>query len=239
MGLKTTYGFRVEPQSVDFTLHASITDLISQTLNVAGTDADSKGFGVQSLNPQNRSWVLSRMAFEIDRRPAEYAPYSITTWVSDYNRAMSTRNFILSDSTAFARATTQWAMIDLTSRRPVDLRTVAEHVDALYPEEPPLERAGKLPATEGGSRAEHRVAYSDIDFNRHTNSLRYIALMIDRLPLELLAADRALRIEVNFLHETLYGQTLGIDYLQSGEASHFEITDDGGNAVCRAVFYWK
>lgn len=239
MASKTTYDFRVEPQSVDFTLHASITDLISQTLNVAGTDADSKGFGVQSLNPQNRSWVLSRMAFEIDRRPAEYAPYSITTWISDYGRAMSTRNFILSDGGVFARAATQWAMIDLTSRRPVDLRYIAEHADALCPEDPPVERAGKLAPLDAGNKTEHRVAYSDIDFNRHTNSMRYIALMIDRMPLDLLAADRALRIEVNFLHETLYGQMLHVDYLQADGASLFEITDDGGTAACRAVFHWK
>ena len=186
MAAKTTYPYTVEPQEVDFTLRASISKLIAQTLNVAGIDADSKGFGIRVLKPENRSWVISRMAVEIDRRPAEYTPYNITTWVSDYGRAMSTRNFVLdSEGEVFGRATTQWSMIDFNTRRAVDLRYIAEHNDAVWNEEPPIERAGKLAAVEPENSVTHRVAYSDIDFNRHMNSLRYFDLMLDCLPIEL------------------------------------------------------
>lgn len=240
MAAKTTYPHLVEPQDVDFTLRASISNLIAKTLNVAGTDADSKGFGIRALKPENRSWVLSRMAIEIDRRPAEYTPYNITTWVSDYGRAMSTRNFVLDcEGEIFGRATTQWSMIDFNTRRAVDLRYIAEHNDAVWNEEPPIERAGKLAAVEAEGTMTHRVAYSDIDFNRHTNSLRYFDLMLDCLPIELHETDRPVRVDINFLNETRYGQELTVGYRHEGDRWEFEVATDEGTVACRTSFEWR
>ncbi len=58
------------------------------------------------------------MAVEFDRRPAQYEPYRVETWISGYNRALSTRNFRLlgGDGEPFAKIVSQWAMLDLASR---------------------------------------------------------------------------------------------------------------------------
>lgn len=240
MAAKTTYRFIADPQNVDFTLRMSISKLISKTLHVAGFDADSKGFGIRVLKPENRSWVISRMAVEIDRRPSEYTPYNITTWVSDYGRAMSTRNFVLDiEGEVFGRATTQWSMIDFNTRRAVDLRYIAEHNDAVCDEEPPIERAGKLAAVEPENSVTHRVAYSDIDFNRHMNSLRYFDLMLDCLPIELHETDRPVRVDINFLNEVRYGQELTIGYRHDGDRWEFEVATDEGTVACRTSFEWR
>ncbi len=70
--------------------------------------------------------VLSRIAFEFDSRPRQYDDYTIATWISDYGRLLSTRNFTLCDAAGreFGRAVSQWAMIDLGSRAAVDLSWV-------------------------------------------------------------------------------------------------------------------
>ncbi len=52
-----------------FTLRATIPSLGSAILNTAGIDAHGKGFGVDALNADNHSWVLSRMAVEFDCQP--------------------------------------------------------------------------------------------------------------------------------------------------------------------------
>lgn len=240
MAAKTTYNFIADPQDVDFSLRMSISKLIAKTLHVAGFDADSKGFGIRALKPENRSWVLSRMAVEIDRRPMEYTPYNITTWVSDYGRAMSTRNFVLDcEGEVIGRATTQWSMIDFNTRRAVDLRYLADHNDAVWDEVPPIERAGKLAAVEPENTLVHRVAYSDIDFNRHMNSLRYFDLMLDCLPIELHETDRPVRIEINFLNETRYSQTLTIGYRHEDNRWEFEVATDEGVVACRTTFEWR
>ena len=82
MAEKTKYNFTVAPEKVDFMLHATIESLCADLLNVAGVDAKHKGISADVLMQQNRSWVLSRMAVEIDRQPKQYEEYSIDTWVN-------------------------------------------------------------------------------------------------------------------------------------------------------------
>ena len=242
MAEKSLYGYRVEPQDVDFTLRATLASLGSSILNTAGQDACGKGFGVDVLNAENHSWVLSRMAIEIDRRPEQYTDYTIATWISDYGRVLSTRNFTLRDAAGgeFGRAVTQWAMIDLTTRSAVDLSWVGrEHNDAVVPVPPPTERPRKIREVTPTRTTEHRVVYSDIDFNRHVNTMRYVEMMLDMLPVEQLTQDFPVRLDIHFLKECRYGQTLRIGCEERGQAVLFEISGDGTTAAVRASVEWK
>ena len=89
----TSYPHRVEPQEGDFTLRASVASIINYMLNVAGTDAHNKGFGVDVLQGQSFTWVLSRLAVDIKSQPCQYDDIVVDTWVNEFNRLSSTRNF--------------------------------------------------------------------------------------------------------------------------------------------------
>ena len=89
MATKTAYPFRVEPQEVDFSLRITLVALGGNILNIAGVDAHTKGFGVDALNKDNFSWVLSRIAFEFDYRPEEYVKYEIATTAGCSRRVIS------------------------------------------------------------------------------------------------------------------------------------------------------
>lgn len=238
MAEKTRYDLRVEPQDVDFTLRATMTSLGSAILNIAGTDAQTKGFGVDVLGQHNLSWVLSRFAMEFDRRPEQYTGYSIATWISDYNRLMSTRNFTLTDACGrqFGRAVSQWCLLDLTSRTAVDMTSTAEmHSRWIVDEPSPAERPRKIrPLAEASQAMTHRVAYSDIDFNRHMNTMRYIELMVDMLPVELPSGERPVRLDVNFMHESVLGQRLAVECAADGDMWRFRVTADGATECMRA-----
>lgn len=241
MAEKTTYPYRVDPQWVDFTMRASLSQLINVVLGVAGIDAQRKGFGTDVLNRENRSWVLLRMAVEFDRRPEQYENFSITTWVSDYNRMMSTRNFTIQDAAGvvFGRVVTQWCMIDLETRRAVDLTSpaVAEIygkvvVDAPSPTDPPR----RPEAFESQEQVSHRVTYSDIDFNRHVNTLRYIDMMLDQLPIETFEEDHPMRLDIHFQRECRFGQQLQILHARREKSDLFEIQSEGVSAVKAQLF---
>lgn len=241
MAEKTVYRFRVEPQEVDYTLRATLPALGSAVLNTAGTDAQQKGFGVDALNRDNYSWVLSRMALEVDARPRQYADYGITTWVNEYGRVLSTRNFTLHDARGreFGRAVTQWCMIDLAARTAVDLTAVgAAHAQAMVDAPSPTEKPRKVRSVEPTLKTVHRVVYSDIDFNSHVNTMRYIAMMFDLLPLERAAADRPVRLDIHFLHECRYGQVLDIGCALHDDEALFEI-GCGQTAAVRASLAWR
>ncbi len=242
MAEKSLYQFRVEPQEVDFTLRATIASLGSVILNVAGIDAHGKGFGVDVLNADNHSWVLSRMAVEFDCRPEQYTDYTVATWISDYGRVLSTRNFTLTDAAGheFGRAVSQWAMIDLRSRAAVDLSWVGQaHSEAIVAAPSPAEKPRKIRSVTPTQRMEHRVVYSDIDFNRHVNTMRYIEMMCDMLPLELISSPAPVRLDIHFLKECRYGQTLTVGCELHERSALFEVCGEPGVAAVRAGFEWK
>ena len=237
-----TYQFRVEPQDVDFTLRSTIAAMSNNVLNIAGVDAQRNGFGVDALMKNNCSWVLSRLAMEFDRMPEQFTGYSIRTWVNYDSRVLSSRNFVLTDSEGhiFGRVVSQWAMINFETRHPVDLRQLADsYTSVLSDEESPCERPHKLTAIEPEQTFEHRIVYSDIDFNRHVNTMRYMDMMVDMLPIETFSTPRPVRIDLHFIKESVYGQTLTVGLQQTGDLSLFEIKSDDGAVVCRASFEWK
>ena len=242
MAEKTSYFYRIEPQCVDFTLNATIGAMGSYLLNTAGTDAQRKGFGIDVLSKDNRSWVLSRMAIELDRRPAQYTDIEVRTWVNENGRMISTRNFEVADSSGavFCRSVSQWCLIDYQRRVPVALSEIMDLCQPYVCEAPsPCIPPQRIHEVEPVEFLQHRVVYSDIDFNCHVNTMRYIVLMIDMLPVEIHKENRPLRIDLHFTHESRLGQTLTVGHVRSGDTSLFEVKTDDGSVACRASFEWR
>lgn len=244
MGQKAIYNFNAAPEKVDFTLHETIESVCADILNVAGTDAKKNGISADILMQQNRSWVLSRLSVELDRQPEQYEDYNILTWVNPHtSRFISTRNFELTDRSGkvFGRALSQWCVIDFARRMPV----VLEEVEGLfspdyYCEVPsPCEAPRKVRGIEPSVTRLHEVRYSDIDFNRHVNTMRYIRMMLNTLPIEYLTDNRPMRLDIHFAKECHLGQTLTIGYEQRDNTSLFEIRTDDGTVACTAAIEWK
>lgn len=232
------YNFRVEPQDVDFTLRTRLAALCSNILNIAGLDAHRNGFGTDATMKHNNSWVLSRIALEFEYRPEQYSDYAIRTWINDSGRIISVRNFELTDGRGevFGRATSQWCMINLDTRRPCDLSPVLEaRRQFIFDEPAPCVAPAKLGAVEVEKSVEHRIVYSDIDFNSHVNTLKYIEMMVDALPIGFFE-QHPVRLDIHFVKESRYGQTLAVGYRCEEGAYLFEITADDGSVVCRARF---
>lgn len=242
MGEKSHYNYRVEPQDVDFTLRATIPSLGSAILNTAGIDAHGKGFGVDALNADNHSWVLSRMAVEFDCQPGQYTDYTIATWINEYGRVLSTRNFTLTDAAGneFGRAVTQWAMIDLKSRSALDLSWVGNaHAEAIVDAPSPTDKPRKIRDVDPGADGR---AQSRLQRHRLQPPCQYDALyrmMIDMLPLQMLMQEAPVRLDIHFLRECRYGQTLAVGYEQRGRTALFEIRSDAGTVAVRASIEWK
>lgn len=59
-------------------------------LNCAGFHASDRGFGIATLNEDNYTWVLSRLAVELDEMPYQYEDFSIQTWVENVYRLLQT-----------------------------------------------------------------------------------------------------------------------------------------------------
>ena len=239
---KSVFQGKIEPKHVDFTSRVSVSSMCDIILYVAGQDAYNRGFGIDVLAGKNFGWVLSRMCVELDYMPKEYDEFTIHTWISDYNRLSSTRNFTLTNSAGevFGRAVSQWCMLDFDTRMPVDMNTLAKVHDGTIVDCPsPCERPRRLGAVKGEPIAEHRVAYSDIDFNRHMNTMRYIDIIFDTLPIEVPEKLNAFRMDINFMKEARYGDKLILMAEERDGVRMFAYRNEAGDALCRFAFEFK
>ena len=60
-------------------------------------------------------------------------------------------------------------------------------------------------------------------------------MMVDTLPIELLAEPHAMRLDLHFVKESRYGQTLTIGTRHEADCWLFEIKDNDGAVICRAA----
>ncbi len=241
MAEKAYFTYHVEPQSLDFTSRVKAPEIIMSALNAAGADAHNKGFDYVDMEADDRTWVLSRMAIEVDFRPKQYSTYRIETWISNYNRLLSTRNFRIYDEQGrqFAVMTSQWAMLDMKSRTSVDLSQTADvHNKYMVDDPAPCDAPCRLRGVQNDRYEEHRVRYSDIDFNCHFNTIRYLELIFDRLPIDAIEADRPFRMDAHFLHESRLGDTLRVAWEEQPEGVQFEISTEE-HPCLRAFVRWR
>ena len=96
----------------------------------------------------------------------------------------------------------------------------------------------RLRPMEYTASSQHTVAYSDIDFNRHMNTLRYVDMIFDAISLDAIENNRGMRLDFNFIAEARYGEVLTIAHTNEGNTWHFEICS-AEKTLCRAKVEFK
>lgn len=207
-----TYRFVAEPFHVDFNGRLTMGVLGNHLLNCAGFHASDRGFGIATLNEDNYTWVLSRLAIELDEMPYQYEEFSVQTWVENVYRLFTDRNFavINKDGKKIGYARSVWAMINLNTRKPADLLTLhgGSIVDYVCDEPCPIEKPSRIKVTTKEPVATITAKYSDIDINGHVNSIRYIEHILDLFPIELYKTKHIRRFEMAYVAESYYGDQL-------------------------------
>lgn len=236
---KRSYKYHVEPREADLTKRLTLAGLSDCLLNVACSDAKLSGYGSNDLGP-NAGWVILRMGLEVTRLPEELEDITIATWVSDANRLATTRNFEVRDSSGaqIASAVSIWAALDLESRKPLNLNEFDFYSSAIQDFPMPNTPPERLTSPESLIKYTHQVLYSYVDANGHTYSINYLRMALDTLPLETITNHAPVRLDINFMHETRYGERLTI--VSDGSPNPlFEILAADGTPACRIRIVWK
>lgn len=234
-----TYSFIAEPFHVDFTGRLTLGVLGNHLLNCAGFHATDRGFGIATLNEDNYTWVLSRLAIELEEMPYQYEKFTVQTWVENVYRLFTDRNFALldKDGKKIGYARSVWAMINLNTRKPADLLALhgGSIVDYVCDEPCPIGKPSRIKVASCEPAATLTAKYSDIDINGHVNSIRYIEHILDLFPIEKYRAKRIRRFEMAYVAESYYGDELSFFMDDAGEDVYqVEVRKNGGEVVCRS-----
>ena len=210
----------------------SVASLAAEIIEVATEHANMLGIGFSALLPEGIAWVLSRLTIEMIRYPRMHERYSIETWIETFTRSYSDRNFriyLTETGEVIGYVRSVWTVIDIKERRLSDLSRYIDRVPVLSDKECPVARQSRIPLAAGDDSHSrfYEFRVTDIDFNRHVNTVRYIEMIVNTCGLEVYDRQFIRRLELSFRHEAVYGQTARIVVAPSGLCTIRDVSDEG------------
>ncbi len=205
-----TEQFAVRTYELDGSGKLAVPAVCNYLQEAAGHHAHALGVSIPQLEPQNMTWVLSRLLVRMRAWPGWDAGVAVQTWPSGVRKLFALRDFrIFCGGSAIGEATSAWLLLDTRSWRPVRVeRTFAERIP-IHPERAVATNLDRLPDPAGsGLEIRFQARYRDLDMNRHVNNVAYVQWALETLPPELRAERALAELEINFLAEANYGQEL-------------------------------
>lgn len=196
--------------------------LVSDIIELATEHANRLGIGFKYLTPRGLGWVLSRLSLEMYRFPKFDEHFTLTTWVEDWNRHFSIRDFMLTneEGETLGYARTIWAVIDLESHSNAGTSSIPFDPNLISKKNFPFENLRKIHKSEQHITNDYVFRYTDIDFYNHVNTVRYIELLLNQFPLSLYEKSHIKRLDVSFRNEAHFGEKVEIDLSELEERKY-------------------
>ena len=238
-----------EPFHCDFSHHLFMGHLGNHMLNAADFHSRDRGFGMDFLNSIKKTWVLSRLAIEMDEMPLQYDKFYVETWVESAMRYFTQRNFrVVSEegTRVYGYGRSIWAMIDTETRQPTNIFDIDNGAIVNWVEKDKENPMSKLTRVQMDDKAELvrsiDTYYNDVDINGHINSVKYIEHVLDLFPIMWYKEHPLKRFDIAYVAEAHQGDRLNFYQEQDAEdvlAFKIRITKspaDGGEEVetCRS-----
>ena len=231
--MKYSYNYEIKYQEVDGKKKLRLFNLENYLLEVAGTVADELGFGIANLHPKGLTWILTRLSVEMYELPTHCEKVRFETWIESNAHMLSTRDFrIYSGDKLIGQCKSVWAVLDLAKREIVNIFDDPIFEGCVDGEVLDMPRVRMTTIPEPTGCAPHKVVYSDIDYNGHCNSCRYLQAMTDTYLPDYYG--KKVRLDINYSKEAMLGETLQTNYLVTEDGVQYQQKNEAGETSCLA-----
>lgn len=237
--MKYYFDYEIKYQEVDAAKRLRLPDIENYLLEVAGTVADQLGYGIIRLHPERKTWVLTRLSLIMDYMPSYLEKMTIETWIESQAHMLSTRDFriYITDKDGVRRqigeCTSQWAVLDMDKREIVNIFDRPMFEGVIDGEKLDIPRAPRLlPITEPTGVVSHIVQYTDVDYNDHCNSCKYLAAMVNAAKPDYLG--KRIRLDINYQREARLGEQIDTLYLELPDGIQYQQKNANGETSCAA-----
>lgn len=231
--MKYNYEYEIKYQEVDGNKKLRLFNLENYLLEVAGTVADQLGFGIAQLHPKGLTWILTRLSLEMYELPTHCEKVRFETWIESNAHILSTRDFrIYSGDKLIGQCKSVWAVLDLQKREIVNIFDDPIFADSVDGDVIEMARVRMTTLPEPTGCMPHKIVYSDIDYNGHCNSCRYLQAMMDAYLPDYYG--KKIRLDINYSKEVMLGDELQTYYLVSADGVQYQQKNQNGETSCSA-----
>ena len=254
--MKYTYEYTIRYQDVDDTKHLRWTALEEYLLEVAGTVADDLGFGIAVLHPRDLTWILTHLSVQMSYMPMPQEHVVFETWIEQNAHSLSTRDYRVylkdhAERRLIGECKSVWAVLDMEKREIASVFDDPIFEGCVDGELLPMSRATRAIALPDSQRVPYTIRYSDLDYNRHCNSCKYLQAMLDTyLPSSLVgwqlgqpkgigchsqACGQVWRLDIHYSREVHAGEQTTIAWLDEGRIIRYQMLNAEGMTSCAAT----
>jgi acyl-ACP thioesterase len=222
---------------------ASVTSLFNFMLEAAWAHAQVMEWGYEDLQNNNLFWVLSRVYFEVEKYPSWQEQITLNTWSAGTDGMYAYREFVLENAQkeVLLRGSTAWLILDLESKHIFRLRDFL-HTFPKLEGQIACRKPKRIKPLQHSDRLDYRpVLFSDLDVNKHFNSVKYLERALDDFGVGFLNENEPFELEINYLKEGLAGDRLAVDTKKLDENSYLStiVRESDGAGLCCMVIKWR
>jgi acyl-ACP thioesterase len=222
---------------------ASISALFHIMLEAAWAHAQIMDWGYDDLKNNNLFWVLSRFYLQVEKYPAWQDEITLNTWSAGTDGMYAYREYIIEDSKGeiILKGSSAWLILDMDSRKIFRLSdyktTFPKRIDPNACRNPKRIK----PDLHSGDLNFYPVLFSDLDINKHFNSVKYVERVLDDFGIDFLNAHEPAELEVNYLKEAIAGDSIAVTRTQLSEAESMNclVRESDGADLCVMRMVWK
>ena len=261
--MKYTYEYTIRYLDVDDTKHLRWVALEEYLLEVAGTVADELGFGIAVLHPRDLTWIITHLSVEMRYMPMPQERIVIETWIEQNVHMLSTRDYRIylkpspdssrQDWRLIGECKSVWAVLNMEKREIVNIFDDPILEGSVDGEVLPMSRGVRMMALPEAPQVPYTVRYSDLDYNRHCNSCKYVQAMLDAyLPSALVGwqlgqapaannqqttagSQEIWRLDIHYSREVTAGEQITVAYQDEGNLIRYQLLNSEGLTSCSAV----
>ncbi|MBU1077719.1 MAG: hypothetical protein KKH98_10525 [Spirochaetes bacterium] len=229
---------------VDFNRKLKLNALFKYFQEIASNHAEHLGWGYEALQKKGFFWLLSRMKINVKRLPEWKEDVVIQTWPKGVERLFALRDFLIMDKEkrVIVEASSVWILYDIKASRPARVEKFIKDPGLFSSRHAVNEVPGRIePSDELETVNEKKVVYSDIDVNEHVNNTRYLEWIQDSFDREMFQKQNIQSLQVNFLKEVRYSDTVLIKKSQDRDGlTMIQMEDkESGSVILRSAVQWK
>lgn len=227
--------YKVKYQEVDDKRKLRLYNLENYFLETAGDVADELGFGIRHLYPLGLTWILSRLSVEMYELPSYAEKLWLETWIESNVHMLSTRNFRIyvgDEKRLIGQCKSVWAILDLEKREVANVFDQPMFANSVDGETLDLARVRMTTLPEPTGIVPHRISYSDLDYNGHCNSCKYLEAMLNAYCPDYIG--KRVRLDINYQKEVMEGDELQTLYLVTEDGVQYQQKNQDGETSCSA-----
>ena len=165
-----------------------LSELLLLTSDTAVEDYAQKGLSWKFLVDHGVTILTSRIAFHIEKMPVADQRITLTTWEEKSVGLQLSRKYEITDSESgemLIKGWSLWTVVDFEKRKIIPPKMFTLRPEPTISTEYEDVKPGKIVIPESVNEiGTHKIVFSDMDANGHTNNSKYINFVLDSLPAE-------------------------------------------------------